>query len=201
MGRGLSGLPPKHGPPETSRQAASPCPGSPSPCALPLLPAPGHQSPQERWGQPRPGQVFWEVWPLKFLVLNQSKSNAASSSLLQLQVGFFYFFCKKEIQSLTCLILQHHFPRPKPRTAGLRGSSSWVPPQVAGGGHKHCSVPSQLPGPKGQHGHKGHEDQLAIKMGFHLGPTPSLPAPRCHSPISHPQKQWLPARPSEWRQA
>lgn len=102
-GRGLSGLPPKHGPPETSRQAASPCPGSPSPCALPLLPAPGHQSLQERWGQPRPGQVFWEVRPLKFLVLNQSKSNAASSSLLQLQVGFFLLLLLQERNSIPYL--------------------------------------------------------------------------------------------------
>lgn len=34
-----------------------------------------------------------------------------------------------------------------------------------------------------------------------MGPTPHLPAPQCCSQISRSQKQWLPAGPSERRQA
>ena len=67
-----------------------------------------------------------------------------------------------------------HDPSP-----GQQGSEEAVPGSRPGGRwrHKHCSVASQLPGTKGQHGCKDHEDQLATKMRFHGGPTHHLPAP------------------------
>lgn len=89
-------------------------------------------------------------------------------------VSFFSFFCKKEIKSFTYLFLWHNFPLPNPRTTGLRGGRScW---QVEDMG-KRCSVASQFPGPKGQHGHKDPEDQLATKMRSMWAPPPPPPCP------------------------
>ena len=122
---------------------------------------------------PDPGQALWEIWLLRFLILILSKTNAEGLSWNSFKyVPFFSSFCKKEIWSFTYLILQHNFPWPNPKMAGLRGSSPWgaCPRGQVEDTGKQCSVASQLLGPKGQHGHTGPEDQLATKTRSMLVP-------------------------------